>query len=208
MALLTNAYTKNLLSMTFLDLTLLGHDETFTSEQREAFFTHCYKLLHHPVFAMAYFYFSNEADAEDLTAEFFEKLMGWSTNHFRGKENLEGYILQSARNFMKNEVQRRKRQVNTHRKVPLEDAQAVQDQDKTADNRLIIKESLQRVKQAINRLPTTQQEIIWLWASGYNHNEIAQMLKIDASASSSRLNRARQRLQRILKEEGIIIDTH
>ena len=83
-----------------LNVSLLGNDEIPSAKAKENYFRHCYEVLYVDVFGMAYQYFGNQEDAEDLTAEFFEKLMAWSISKFRGKENLEGYIRRAARNFI------------------------------------------------------------------------------------------------------------
>ena len=58
--------------------------------------------------------------------------------------------------------------------------------------------------QAIHRLPAAFRESILLYYyQGYGISEIAEMLDLPEGTISSRLSRARKKLEEILKEEGV-----
>ena len=59
------------------------------------------------------------------------------------------------------------------------------------------------LQEAIHELPPTFREAILLYYyQGYGIGEIAQMLDLPEGTISSRLSRARKKLESILKEEG------
>jgi len=57
---------------------------------------------------------------------------------------------------------------------------------------------------AIHQLPATFREAILLYYyQGYGISEIAEMLELPEGTISSRLSRARKKLEQILKEGGL-----
>ncbi len=187
----------------YLDLSLLGYEESPSFEQKNRFFSHCFEVLHAAVFSIAYDFFNNEKDAEDQLIEFFEKLMSWPVSRFRETENLVGYILKAARNHCINELRFRKHRMNNGQQVSMEQAMEIPYRGRSIEKELIINESLEAVKRAIACLPEPQQQVLVMKAQGYSHKEIAAAIGIDESASTSRLNRARRNLREILHEKGL-----
>ena len=59
-----------------------------------------------------------------------------------------------------------------------------------------------KIKEAIEKLPDGYRIILSLYLlEGYDHDEIAEILKISSSTSRSQLSRARQKLISALKDE-------
>lgn len=187
--------------MTELDKGILGNEKNPSTEEKNAFFKHCFEKLHGKIYVMARGYFNSEADADDFAADFFEDLMTWSISIFREKENLPAYIKKAALNRCMNELKTRNRKRNKRQHVELGHAAKIPDQRGTAEATFIISETHSATMRAVNRLPTPQRDVILLKAEGLEHNEIAAKLGISVTTSTSRLNRARQKLHEILRED-------
>jgi RNA polymerase sigma-70 factor (ECF subfamily) len=73
-------------------------------------------------------------------------------------------------------------------------------QDDTPDEEEL-RLSVERVKQAMNQLPQGARMIFSLYLiEGYDHTEIAEILKISESTSKTQFMRARQMVRDILRE--------
>ena len=178
-------------------LNVLGSENSFHFEERQAFYADCYNKYHDAIFSIAYNFFENEFDAKDQTIEFFEKLMSWPISRFEKQENLSGYILKSAYNHCITALKAKKRRMQNI--VPLEHAMSLSSKVSSIEINLINNESIQAILAAIKLLPKNQQEVLLLAAQGYSHKEISDNLGIAESASTSRLSRARQKLKEILQ---------
>jgi len=66
-----------------------------------------------------------------------------------------------------------------------------------------VEAKVEEVKNAIEKLPEGYRVILSLYLiEGYDHDEIADMLKISSSTSRSQLSRAKQKLVSVLKEKN------
>ena len=137
------------------------------------------------ILRIAYQRTQNLFDAQDIAQEVFVALM--KSDIFRMKENeLKAYIIRTAVNKC-NDLHRRK---NRRRIVSLEDAEPVfaPEEKRTLDE--------------VNSLPEKYRIVVYLrYYEGYSVNEIAEILGRKPSAISSRLNRARAMLKKLLTEE-------
>lgn len=189
-----------------IDVTLLGHEQYPSLEQKNAFFTHCFEELYEHIFVIAYDYFNNQLEAEEQAADFFEKLMTWPASRFKEQENLVGYILLATKNHCISVIRALKRRRSRYPTIPIELAFNVQDKTRLTDNRIITEEALAHVMRAVARLPESQRSALMLNAKGYSHQEIAEILNISESASTSRVNRARHKLQALLQAKTPVDD--
>lgn len=192
---------ENFIYMISITTIALGHEENPSAQCKNAFFSHCFEELHDAIYAMAYDHFNSKPDAKDLVASFFEDLMTWPISTFREKEDLARYILRAAYNHSMNELRTRTRIRNKWQHVELGHAAEVPDQRGTAEAAVIISETHSATMRAVNRLPKPQRDVILLKAEGLGHKEIAAKLGISVTTSTSRLNRARQKLHEILRED-------
>ena len=143
-------------------------------------------LLHYLLFLL-----SNRADAEDVLANLFLKIVRHQKRIFRVR-NLKSYLFAMARNetndFIKGKIKSRKleeRMANTLLEP---------------NNKSISFEEKEKVNLALSKLPVEQREVITLkiW-QGFTFNEISQILKISSDTCASRYLYAIEKLKEKLK---------
>ncbi len=143
-------------------------------------------LLHYLLFLL-----SNRADAEDVLANLFFKIVRHQKRIFRAR-NLKSYLFAMARNeardFIKAQIKKQK----------LEEKMAtslIEPKDKT-----ISFEEKEKVNLALSKLPVEQKEVITLkiW-QGFTFKEISQILKVSLDTCASRYRYAIEKLKEELK---------
>ena len=132
--------------------------------------------------------------AEDTVAEAFIKI---NRNIDKLKDischQTKGYIVSTVQTLSYDAYNKR-----TRRKEDIVDTF-----DDIPDERINILDDLQNqdscasLIRIIKSLPTRLKEVAYLYASGYNHDEIAQTLGISYANSKKRLSRARKMAQKI-----------
>ena len=146
------------------------------------------------VLRMAYFYLADRHKAEDVCQDVFVKLYTHGHTIEPGKEKawLLRVTVNSCRDLWRGAWLRR-----VVLGAPTLDI--VPAQDETIEQR----EEKAELMRAVNKLPAVFREAVLLhYYQGLGISEIAQMLDLPEGTISSRLSRARKKLEVLLKEEA------
>ena len=136
----------------------------------------------------------NATLAEDLTQDVFVRAFD-RMHQFRGDAELGTWLHRVAVSVILNAV--KKRQATATRELPL-DATA----PAATNSGAIEMDVRDRVRAAVAQLPDELRVVVLLYdVEGYTHNEIADMMGINAGACRMRLLRARQLLRTMLPIE-------
>ena len=153
-------------------------------------FDEMYEQFATDVLRVAYYYLGDRQRAEDVTQDVFVKLMLTKPVLLQGKE--KSWLLKVALNRCRDlwRSSWMKKVVLGH---PAFELFPADDEIGHLSDELALSE-------AINRLPADFKEVVLLhYYQGYGVTEIASMLEISEGTVSSRLSRARMKLQNELK---------
>lgn len=146
----------------------------------------CIRLYHSTIYRLALSYVRNTAEAEDICQEAFVKLMDYG-GEFAANENRKAWLIRVTVNLSKNFL----RSARFMRNVELDD-----------NIRDTVPEEYEELYDAVMALPIKYRSIVHLYYyEGYSVKEIADILKISASAVTTRMTRARGLLKGILLGE-------
>ena len=158
-------------------------------------FDQLYEQYATDVLRVAYYYLGDRQRAEDVTQDVFVKLILTKPSLSAGRE--KAWLLKVTLNRCKDLWRSSwiKKVILGH---PAFELFPADDEIGKTAGRIALAE-------AINRLPGEFKEVVLLhYYQGYNVSEIAEMLDIAEGTVSSRLSRARNKLQKELKgEDGI-----
>jgi RNA polymerase sigma-70 factor (ECF subfamily) len=154
-----------------------------------------YKLYSKAMYNIAYRITNNELDAEDVLQESFVNAFK-SINSYRGTASVGAWLKRIVINNSITVVKKRKTAL-----VPIEDyGEYAEVPDNSDDDMLYL--NVDRIRNAVQRLPDGYRVVFSLYLmEGYDHKEIASILKISESTSKSQYNRSKKKLQKILSEE-------
>ncbi|MFC2128384.1 RNA polymerase sigma factor [Bacteroidota bacterium] len=145
-------------------------------------------------FAIRFLFIREEA--EDAVQEVFIKL--WELrNDLENIENIEAYAMRMTRNLCIDKIKAKKTvsietQNYNNKLFQLEDG---------PENKLILKETVEKVGRIINELPENQKTIIELRdRDGYSFEEISKIMKMSAVNVRVCLSRARRKVKEILNK--------
>ena len=164
----------------------------WTEDASCASFEELYESYATDVLRVAYYYLGDRQRAEDVTQDVFVKLIQNRPALVRGKEKpwLLKVTLNRCRDLWRSSWL--KKVVLGH---PAFELFPAEDDIGKASDRLSLAE-------AINHLPADFKEVVLLhYYQGYGVSDVAQILGIAEGTVSSRLSRARSRLQNELKGE-------
>lgn len=161
--------------------------------EREAFYQ-LYKLYSKAMFNVGFRITGSEDDAEDVLQDAF-------TSAFRNLENyradapfgawLKRIVVNKAINFIKKK-----------RTEPLPQHEDWDIAEEEPPLQYASELTVDKVKAAIQRLPDGYRSVLSLYLlEGYDHQEISEIMNISESTSKSQLNRAKNKLQEILKKQ-------
>ena len=145
------------------------------------------------VLRVSYFYLGDKQRAEDVTQDVFVRLITNAPKLEEGRE--KAWLLKVALNRCRDLwrgawVKRVVLGSPMFEMIPAPD-----DSDRRDDEEVLMK--------AVHQLPAAFRETILLYYyQGYGISEIAEMLDLPEGTISSRLSRARKKLEEILKNEG------
>lgn len=145
------------------------------------------------VLRVSYFYLGDRQRAEDVTQDVFVRLMTNAPDLQEGRE--KAWLLKVALNRCRDLwrgawVKRVVLGSPAFEMIPAPDESEHRDDEEA-------------MMKAIHELPATFREAILLYYyQGYGISEIATMLDLPEGTISSRLSRARKKLEQILKNEG------
>jgi RNA polymerase sigma-70 factor (ECF subfamily) len=154
-----------------------------------------YKLYSKAMYNIAYRITNNELDAEDVLQESFVNAFK-SINSYRGTASVGAWLKRIVINNSITVVKKLKAAL-----VPMEDyGEYAEIPDNSEDDMLYL--NVDRIRNAVQRLPDGYRVVFSLYLmEGYDHKEIASILKISESTSKSQYNRSKKKLQKILSEE-------
>lgn len=161
------------------------------------------------VYAIAYRFFGNEADAKDVAQDVFIKVFH-KIQLFRGDSSFLTWIYHITANTCRDELRKRqKRQMISIDETPLE----ILHQEIKAKNpflapeEVVLKAEAERELQSVlNQLPEDQKMIILLREmQGFSYEEIANTMECSLGTVKSRLNRARGALRQLLLSREEVI---
>lgn len=142
------------------------------------------------VYRLALTYLHSQDEAEDVCHDVFIKMIEHKSSVFPGKER--AWLLTVTANECKNRLKFRKR----HRKEELSENIPVRDSFDTESTRE------PDIVEMVLSLSVKERTVIYLYYyEGYSTEEIAEILKITASAVRSRMERARKHLKKKLEGE-------
>ncbi|HNY15294.1 MAG TPA: sigma-70 family RNA polymerase sigma factor [Bacteroidales bacterium] len=155
-----------------------------------------YKLYYKAMYNTSLRIVNDTMEAEDVMQEAF-------LSAFEKIDTYSGTVSFGA--WLKKIVINRSLDVLGKRKAVYEDIEAhIGIRDESTDERARSEEidvKVEEVKEAIERLPDGYRVILSLYLlEGYDHDEIAEILKISSSTSRSQLSRAKQKLIGELKK--------
>ena len=146
------------------------------------------------VYRMALRMTGNAAVAEDLTQDVFVRAFD-RMHQFRGDAEIGTWLHRVAITVILNAV--KKRQATATRELPLNAKELA-----PSNSGAIDMDARDRVRAAVAELPDDLRMVVLLYdVEGYTHNEIADMMGINAGACRMRLLRARQLLRMMLPLE-------
>ena len=158
-------------------------------------FDRLYEAYADDVLRMAYFYLADRHKAEDVCQDVFVKLYTHGHNIEPGRE--KAWLLRVTVNCCR-DIWRGAWLRRVVLGAPSLDV--VPSQEETVEQR----EEKAAVMRAVQRLPAVFKETILLhYYQGLGISEIAQALDLPEGTVSSRLSRARKKLEALLKEEEI-----
>ena len=139
------------------------------------------------VFKIAYMRTGSKADADDITQQVFLKLLK-SKKGFESKTHLNNYLVRAAIN-----------QTHTYKSSPWQ-KKTKGLEDYHTDGGIELKDD--ELSDAINLLSEKLRMVIHLYyGEGYKISEIANILKTNENTVKTRLDRAKKKLRKILKED-------
>jgi RNA polymerase sigma-70 factor (ECF subfamily) len=154
------------------------------------------------VYRIAYGVVRQREEALDVVQEVFIKLYR-SIRNYKGKSKFYTYLYRMAMNTAIDHVREMKRAPFSS----LDEMEGFQPSDrieKRPDSILIYKESEERVKVALEKLPADQRmALIFREIEGLSYQEMAEAMGCSIGTVMSRLHYARKRIQELLKEEII-----
>lgn len=169
----------------------LGLVERFLRGDRSAF-TALVERYQRPIFALAYRYTGNEADAKDISQLVFIKVFK-SLKSFRGSSWVRTWLYRIAINTCLNELRDRRRE------RPAEIAEDTLTTRATGARRLIRDQAATRLREAIEGLPAKQRMVLELRIyDELRFKEIAELADCSENAAKVNFHHAVKRLRDLL----------
>ncbi len=141
------------------------------------------------VYRVAFQYFLNKYDAEDVVQDVFEKLLTNKEKSFADKAHVKAWLVR----------------ITINRCLDIKKSAHVQNEVALDGHDIAVNDEMQELAEVIKLLDETDRNIIFLYYyEGYTIKEIAKMLNEKQNTVNSRLTRARKKLREILQEEEAI----
>jgi len=169
-------------------------EKSVNTLEMNARFDELYAAYADDVLRMAYFYLADRHKAEDVCQDVFVKLYTHGHTIAPGREKawLLRVTVNSCRDLWRGAWLRRV-------VLGAPTLEMIPAQDETIEKR----EEKEELMRAVNKLPGAFRETVLLhYYQGLGISEIAQMLDLPEGTISSRLSRARKKLEVLLKEEA------
>ncbi len=153
---------------------------------------HCYRML------------GNLADAEDATQEVFVKIFRFIKS-YTGQSAFSTWIYKIASNVCLDYVRKHRRHqkdtvsIHQQNKEGEEFFLSIEDDGPSPYEKTKANEAQEKLAEALSQLSDEQKQVIILRdVDGFSYEEIAKILNTAPGTVKSRINRARQNLQKIL----------
>ncbi|MBI4646133.1 MAG: sigma-70 family RNA polymerase sigma factor [Bacteroidia bacterium] len=156
-----------------------------------------YKLYYKAMYNTSLRIVNDKLEAEDIMQESFlsafEKL-----STYRGDVSFGAWLKRIVINQSLDFFKKKKVVLN-----PIDGYDFIAEQDTDKEPEEIMQIKAEQIKQAINSLPERYKLILTLYLlEGYDHDEIAEILKITNSTSRAQLTRAKQKLVELIKNKN------
>lgn len=154
-----------------------------------------YKLYANAMYNVALRIVNDDAEAEDVLQEAFLDAFK-RISDFRQETTFGLWLKQIVINRSINYLRKRKAEFVSLDEVEVADEQA------NDENETMLK--VEAIKAAMNELPDGYRVVLTLYLfEGYDHEEIAHILKISENTSRSQYMRAKQKLNSLLVTKGV-----
>lgn len=159
-------------------------------------FEHELLLMRPKLVRVAFDFFHNREDAEDVVQEVYVRLL--ERGYVEG-DNLEPLAIRATKNLC----------VSVWRRMKLREARGLNEVAETmditeADSHILQKEHSERLEKAINQLPPSEQRLIRLrHDEGLKSEEISKQTGIPIRSVSTMLSSAKKRLRTLLTNKKI-----
>jgi len=157
------------------------------------------------VYGLSYSLTKNQVDAQDLAQEVFLQAY-LAIKNFRGEADFGTWLHRITVNLWLNNHHKKKIKPVFNLDAPLETEEGkmmrlLPDSNDGPEEITVQKEFRRQVKAELNNLPPAQQTVLILReVEGYSYTEIAHILNCSVGTVRSRLSRARQCLQKKLRD--------
>ena len=139
----------------------------------------------------------HRTQSEDLVQDVFLKLLK-NAKSYRGEGSFRGWMFNIARNVTLDHLRKTRRQQSES--IDEAFAEDGLTDHRSAEQAAAGSEKMQRVIQALARLPAAAQEVIWLGRFEFdNYKELGQALACNAGTARVRMHRAMSQLNDIFK---------
>jgi len=130
----------------------------------------------------------HRTQSEDLVQDVFLKMLK-KAKSFRGEGSFRAWMFNIARNVAFDHLRKTKRQNNESIDDEIIDEQLAD--SRSAEQAAAGSQNMQRVMQALAKLPAAAQEVIWLGRFEFdNYEELGQALACNAGTARVRMHRA------------------
>lgn len=162
----------------------------------EKAFRHIYNLHSGKMYSLCKRYAGATGEADDLFQEGYIKVYR-NLSRYKGLGSFEGWV---RRIFVNNCLDYLKKKKNL---VFIDSLDEKQDLHPVVQGEKQVQLSNDDLLKIIQKIPDGYRTIVNLYCiEGYNHKEIAEMLKISEGTSKSQLSKARNKLQEIIKKHN------
>lgn len=154
-----------------------------------------YKLYANAMYNVALRIVNDEAEAEDVLQEAFLDAFSRIAD-FRQETTFGLWLKQIVINRAINYLRKRKAEF-----VPIDDLEIAEEASSDEEE---VKLRVEEIREAINELPDGYRVVLTLYLfEGYDHEEIAHILKITENTSRSQYMRAKRKLNNLLEIKGV-----
>lgn len=160
-----------------------------------------YQLHSRRVYSLCLRMLGNPVDAEDLTQDAFLQLFR-KIHTFRGESAFSSWLYRLTANLVLMRFRRKKPATTSLDETPYRDGETLGPAQEVGAPDLQLAGLFDRVnlRSAIEQLPEGYRSMFLLHdVHGYEHHEIAKMLRCSVGNSKSQLHKARKRLRRLLR---------
>ncbi|RZK82626.1 MAG: RNA polymerase sigma factor [Pedobacter sp.] len=154
-----------------------------------------YKLYVKAMYSVSLRIVNDDAEAEDVLQEAFLDAFS-RIDTFRGETTFGLWLKQIVINKSINQLRKRKAEFVSMDGVEIADL--------VEDNEQELEYKVNEIKDAVTRLPDGYRVVLTLYLfEGYDHEEIAHILKISEATSRSQYMRAKTKLNSLIEKKGV-----